>query len=85
MAVDTLKTINDIVPLLLSNKLIGEQPTRIASETIAVEVAKQTAGQMKKTVVGTLQNGKIEIPENLFGNGSTVVNSKVSFFLEKSL
>ena len=59
----------------------GEQPTRIVSETVTLELSKQAANDIKNTSIKTMNGGHFVLPSNLFNfeNKSVVIDSKVWF------
>lgn len=68
-----------ILPLLFNGKVAGEKPTRIAGDTIALELSRKTAGEFGGDYIETLHGGSFKLPTRLFadGNGSVILDSKV--------
>ena len=71
-------------PVLLNGKLAGEAPSRVESDTIAVEIEKKFVSDLKDTpTVKTLGGGKFQAPDiaSILGGDSQTaeVDMKVSF------
>ena len=68
--------------MLLYSKLPGEQPTRIMSDNIAVEVSKTSIDNLQRNIE-TMNGGQIQLPDNLFdfGDKETVINSRVFYYI----
>uniref|UniRef100_A0A7M5V0L4 Polycystic kidney disease protein 1-like 2 n=3 Tax=Clytia hemisphaerica TaxID=252671 RepID=A0A7M5V0L4_9CNID len=76
-----LNILKDVSPKLLIGKVPGEQPSRISSDTIALEVSKTEIGNLEREIE-TLDGRRLKIPANPFGdlastNTSLIINSKM--------
>ena len=58
----------------MAGKQPGEVPTRVASETIAVELSSHEATHMKSLNIGTVGVGRIDVPADL--EMASRINSK---------
>lgn len=92
MTRSTLNILYNILPLLLSGKVPGEQPTRIVSDTIVLELSRQFSNNIHNTTIETIRGGQFNVPDRPFdfGNESVVVDSMVGlssclFLLLKNL
>ena len=77
-----VNVIDSVSEKILSEMVVSEQPVRIATEDLSLQLSRQPANEIGGSEIQTLEGVKLRLPKNMlrFESNNTAVKSKVCFY-----